>query len=87
MPSISYIEMALLNFRRLAYTTMRSSSTVSDVVGRDQVTARVGRGEQVMVCGDAPYLGRGDPERALPLYTTPADYPLWSSKVNVVREW
>ena len=46
-----------------------------------QVTARVGKGEQVLVCGDAPFLGGGDPDRALPLYTTPADYPLWFTKV------
>ncbi|CAN0595957.1 unnamed protein product, partial [Laminaria digitata] len=45
-----------------------------------QVTAHVGKGEQVMVCGDAPFLGQGNPERALPLFTTPADYPLWFSK-------
>lgn len=47
-----------------------------------KVIARVGKGEQVMVCGDAPCLGSGDPERALPLFTTPADYPLWFSKVR-----
>lgn len=47
--------------------------------------AHVGKGEQVMVCGDAPFLGGGEPERALPLYTTPADYPLWFSQVG--RMW
>lgn len=49
-----------------------------------QVTARVGRGDQVMVGGDAALLGRWDPRCAVPLYTTPADYPLWLSKVGVV---
>eukprot|EP00904_Undaria_pinnatifida_P002011 jgi/Undpi1/11810/HiC_scaffold_4.g01509.m1 len=47
------------------------------------VTAHVGKGEQVMVCGDSPFLGQGNPERALPLYTTPADYPLWFSKEDL----
>ncbi|CAM9621887.1 unnamed protein product [Ectocarpus sp. 6 AP-2014] len=50
-----------------------------------RVIARVGKGEQVMVCGDAPCLGSGDPERALPLFTTPADYPLWFSKEELPR--
>ncbi len=43
----------------------------------------MGKGEQVLVCGDAPFLGGGDPDRALPLYTTPADYPLWFTKVGI----
>lgn len=48
-----------------------------------QVTAPVSRGEQVMVCGDAAFLGGWKPEKALPLYTTPADYPVWNTKVGV----
>eukprot|EP00903_Cladosiphon_okamuranus_P018856 g17344.t1 len=40
-------------------------------------------GEQVLVCGEAPFLGGGDPERALPLFTTPADYPLWFTRENL----
>ncbi|CAN0153793.1 unnamed protein product [Pylaiella littoralis] len=50
-----------------------------------KVIARVGKGEQLMVCGDAPFLGGGDPERAIPLFTTPADYPLWFSKEDLPR--
>lgn len=42
----------------------------------------MGMGEQVLVCGEAPFLGGGDPEKALPLFTTPADYPLWFTRVG-----
>lgn len=35
-----------------------------------------------MVCGDAAFLGGWQPEKALPLYTTPGDYPAWSAKVS-----
>lgn len=47
------------------------------------VTAPLSRGEQVMVCGDAAFLGGWQPEKALPLYTTPGDYPAWSAKEDV----
>lgn len=46
-----------------------------------QVRAPVARGEQVMVCGEAAFLGSWKMDKALPLYTTPNDYPVWNTKV------
>lgn len=45
-----------------------------------QVNAPLQFGEEVRVCGNVPNLGCGDPSRAVPLYTTPRDYPTWSSR-------
>ena len=40
-------------------------------------------GEEIRVSGPAPALGCGNPERAISLVTTPADYPWWTTKDSI----
>jgi hypothetical protein len=37
-------------------------------------------GEEIRVSGNAPVLGCNDPDRAIPMFTTPHDFPWWRSK-------
>lgn len=40
-------------------------------------------GEDVRVSGSCPSLGCEDPNRAVPLYTTPQKYPMWSNTESI----
>ena len=44
-----------------------------------QVDAPLGHGQSIFVTGNGPALGDDDPLNGVPLYTTPAEYPRWSS--------
>ena len=44
-----------------------------------QVEAPIGHGQSIYVTGNGPALGDNDPLAAVALYTTPAEYPRWSS--------
>ena len=48
-----------------------------------KVTADLRIGEEVRLSGSAPALGLWDPDRAVPLVTTPATYPRWTTKESV----
>ena len=45
-----------------------------------KVYAEVRIGEEIRVSGNAPVLGCNDPNRAIPMFTTPHDFPWWRSK-------
>jgi trehalose 6-phosphate synthase/phosphatase len=57
---------------------MHRCSEVLEVVFK--VTADLRIGEEVRLSGSAPALGFGDVNRAIPLFTTPATYPSWTTK-------
>jgi len=44
-----------------------------------QVEAPIGHGQSIYVTGNGPALGDNDALSGVALYTTPADYPRWSS--------
>jgi hypothetical protein len=44
-----------------------------------QVEANLGHGESLYVVGDCAALGDNDPSSAVQLFTSPADYPKWTS--------
>ena len=48
-----------------------------------KVTADLRIGEEVRLSGSAPALGLWDPNRAVPLVTTPATYPRWTTKESI----
>lgn len=45
-----------------------------------KVNGEVLIGEEIRVCGNAPALGCDDPDRAIPMFTCPHDYPWWRTK-------
>jgi hypothetical protein len=45
-----------------------------------KVQARTRFGEDVRVSGNVPALGCNDPDRAVELVTSPADFPWWQTK-------
>ncbi|CAM9888279.1 unnamed protein product, partial [Discosporangium mesarthrocarpum] len=49
---------------RLGSSAVTGSGSIKCFSGSFKVTAPLGHGEQVLVCGDAPSLGRWSPHRA-----------------------
>jgi hypothetical protein len=47
-----------------------------------QIEASIGHGQTLYVTGDAPALGENDPNNGVPLFTSPTDYPRWTSDVG-----
>lgn len=45
-----------------------------------KVHAKLRHGEEIRVSGNVPALGTNDIQRAIPLVTTPDEYPWWSTK-------
>ncbi len=45
-----------------------------------QVEAHLKFGEEVRLSGNVPSLGCNNPDRAIPMYTTPSMFPIWSTK-------
>jgi hypothetical protein len=48
-----------------------------------KVKAQIKHGEEIRISGNVPALGCNDVERALPLYTTPNDFPWWSMNEGI----
>jgi hypothetical protein len=44
------------------------------------VNGELSMGEEIRISGDAQALGYGDRERAIPMFTSPNDYPWWRTK-------
>ena len=49
----------------------------------NKVHAEIRIGEEVRVSGDAPALGCGDPNLAVPMFTSPHEYPWWRAKEGI----
>mmetsp|Transcript_25483 Transcript_25483/g.24368 ORF Transcript_25483/g.24368 Transcript_25483/m.24368 type:complete len:1128 (+) Transcript_25483:151-3534(+) len=45
-----------------------------------KVNGKIRLGEEIRISGDAQALGNGDRERAIPMFTSPNDYPWWRTK-------
>ena len=50
-----------------------------------QVHADVRIGEEIRLSGNAPVLGCDDPARAVPLVTSPGDFPWWHTKEGIIN--
>ena len=48
-----------------------------------QVYAKVRIGEEVRLSGNVPALGLGNPEKAIPLVTSPTSFPWWVTKEGI----
>lgn len=42
-------------------------------------------GEEIRLSGSVPALGCDDPNRSIPMVTTPSDFPWWRTKEGIIR--